>query len=1032
MRTALRLCLLLFLASRVTAGYVNVESSHVHPLTLTPSGSRLLAVNTPDALLEVFAVQADGGLFLESTIPVGLEPVTVRALSDNEAWVVNNLSDTISVVDLNQAAVMHTLHVGDEPTDVVFAGGRAFVTVSSEDAVKVYELGNLAGAPTVRELYSRDVRALATSPDGQKVYAVTLRSGNQTTVINATVVGYNTLAMNPIVLSQLVLGDSLCRGADPPPYPPLPEGIESNQILPGPGQTRPPLSLIVRWDNTSGRWLDEAGQDWTHCVHYRLPDRDLFVIDVGSLEVSAVSSLGTSLFDVSVHPGNGKIYVPNTEARNFVRFEHALGLQGHFVDNRLSIVDPAAENSVTVIELNSHIDRSSKSATNLAEREASVSQPGMMTWRSDGSVAYITAIGSGKVFRVDGSCLAEDCIFGPERAQPNAVDVGLGPTGVALREAAQPEDERLYVLNRIAHSVSVLRTSPLGVVDEIALHDPTAPQIRDGRRFLYDAVSGSAHGDGACSSCHLFGDADGLAWELGNPELEFVSYDEPFDNVRFTLADGKFECSPPHVDFNCRAHTGFDPQKGPMLTPTLRGLLEPLHWRGDRATFEAFNSTFVSLMGALDVGPIDGRPAGIPETSMDAFAEFARDIRFPPNPFRAVDDSTPCGPRATDPDCQVRVHGAFWPGNPTEGVLQFREERFHEYITCRACHRSEFGTFGGVLGGTEPTEPTSADAVALHNGSEIIEFAVPHSDIKIPHLRNLYEKFGPFPADPFMDPPDVTTGFGYTHDGSIPDLVRFLTANGFEFDPANAHQQIRDTAISLFFFPTGTKPSVGRQVTLAAGPPPSGSPPEEALLASLSSLGDAADPDRHCELVVATHASGRPRQYRLSAGAWLTDVAGEDALTTLELRESAQAPLTFTCGHLGSGPRLGGDRDEDGALNGDDCASANSGAFALPGPVTDLTLDGGAPTALMWGDQAQTAGTAVAYDVLGGTLSALRDSGTLLTACVEADLTAPSFADARPDPAPGDGYYYLIRAEHVCGAGDVGPGRDELLTLACP
>ena len=51
------------------------------------------------------------------------------------------------------------------------------------------------------------------------------------------------------------------------------------------------------------------------------------IIDVGTLLVTTeVDGLGTSLFDVSIHP-NGKIYVPNTDALNFVRFEHPLGVQ---------------------------------------------------------------------------------------------------------------------------------------------------------------------------------------------------------------------------------------------------------------------------------------------------------------------------------------------------------------------------------------------------------------------------------------------------------------------------------------------------------------------------------------------------------------------------------------------------------------------------------------------------------------------------------------------------------------------------------
>ena len=63
--------LLTFVAPPATwAGYVNFESSHVHPIGLTPSGTRLLAVNTPDARLEVFDVQPDGGLLPSDSIPV--------------------------------------------------------------------------------------------------------------------------------------------------------------------------------------------------------------------------------------------------------------------------------------------------------------------------------------------------------------------------------------------------------------------------------------------------------------------------------------------------------------------------------------------------------------------------------------------------------------------------------------------------------------------------------------------------------------------------------------------------------------------------------------------------------------------------------------------------------------------------------------------------------------------------------------------------------------------------------------------------
>src|SRR5262249_15481767 len=143
-----------------------------------------------------------------------------------------------------------------------------------------------------------------------------------------------------------------------------------------------------------------------------------------------VDHLGTSLFEVSVNPANGRIYVPHTEARNQVRFEHALGVRGHVGDNRLAIVNPAAGDAVTLVDRHTHINRASDPATNLVERQASLSQPGMMVWNAAGTQAFMTAIGSHKVFRLNQACLNGPgpnygaCVFGSNRAVPEAVEVG--------------------------------------------------------------------------------------------------------------------------------------------------------------------------------------------------------------------------------------------------------------------------------------------------------------------------------------------------------------------------------------------------------------------------------------------------------------------------------------------------------------------------------------------------------------------------------------------------------------------------------
>lgn len=1007
------------------AQYVNFESSQVHPIALTPSGGKLLAVNTPGALLEVFTVLPGGGLAPLAPVPVGLEPVTVVARTDSEAWVVNHLSDTVSIVDLNLGTVVRTLPAGDEPTDVVFAAGRAFVAVSQEDAVRVFSLADLTAQPVTIDLFGSDTRALAVSKDGSKVYAVVLNSGNQTTVINANVIFGNNAGLNQNRLTDLGLNNITC-GTPHPPYPPLPPGIARNLLLPDPPNGGvPPVGLIVKWDPATQRWRYDAGQDWSMCLPLLLPDHDLFVIDAATLGVSTVDHLGTTLFEVSVNPGNGRIYVPNTEARNQVRFEHPLGVGGHVVENRLTIVDPAAGNAVRIVDLNAHIDRNSEPAANLAERLASISQPGMMVWNRAGTAGYLTAIGSRKLFRVSQACLDGPgnygaCIFGPSRAAPEAVEVGEGPAGVALRE----DLDRLYVLNRFSNSIALVATTTLTRVGEIALHDPSSPTVRNGRRFLYDGIDTSGHGDNSCASCHISGNMDELGWDLGNPEGDSVAYGTPGDNVRFIAPQNNQPVTvPAQPPFS--AHAGFDPQKGPMTTQTLRGMLEPLHWRGDRGTLNAFNKAFVGLLGSRDIGPINGEPAGLSAAQMELFRQFSLGIAFPPNPFRNVDD--------TIPNALVTIPNNPFTGNPTAGQGLFLSGSIDAGQSCSACHALPFGAAGGKLGGLNPGDPDT-DKAGLFNGDLD---GSPHSDLKVPHNRNLYEKLGPrFGPPGTATPPDSKTGFGFTHDGSIPDLGTFLSAGVFSLTP----QEARDLTVFLMHFPTGIRPSVGKNLTVPAGVPPTGTPPQEQLLSSLIVLGNLAAAGRHCELVAYAQGAGRLRSYYLNGGIgtgglWTSDVAGESQLSTLALRQGTTGPLTFLCATLGSGVRLGADRDLDGHLNGEDCSPGDPAApYLLPVEVTGLAVETATPAHLTWdGTQPAGAGPGVTYDVAEGGLAALRASGLgPSTSCLASGLASAAYDDIRPDPPAGDGFFYLARARNSCAAGTFGPGRQAIDALACP
>src|SRR5580658_9066252 len=110
--------------------FANFECSQTNPVRLSPDGTRLFAVNTPAASVSVFDVSHPSKPVLIAEIPVGIEPVSVNPRSNDEAWVVNQESDSVSIVSVAKGIVRDTIYAKDEPSDVVFAAGRAFVSES--------------------------------------------------------------------------------------------------------------------------------------------------------------------------------------------------------------------------------------------------------------------------------------------------------------------------------------------------------------------------------------------------------------------------------------------------------------------------------------------------------------------------------------------------------------------------------------------------------------------------------------------------------------------------------------------------------------------------------------------------------------------------------------------------------------------------------------------------------------------------------------------------------------------------------------
>ncbi|HWL85938.1 MAG TPA: hypothetical protein VNO21_09055, partial [Polyangiaceae bacterium] len=733
--------------------FVAFESGPVRPLALSRDGKRLFVANIPDGRIDIFAV-TDAGLRPQTSVAVGLEPVALALRNEGELWVVNHLSDSVSIVDVSGETphVSRTLLVGDEPRDIVFAGRgrtRAFITTAhrgqqrSDPAlagvpgagdpglttpgigradVWVFDseyLGDSAGGRprSILSLFGDTPRALAVSPDGATVYAAIFKSGNQTTAIN-----------QGVVCPGFDVGKSCTVGGVQ--YPGGVAGPSTNHA----GSQAPEVGIIVKFDPASGHWRDGLGRNWDKAVRFNLPDQDVFAINAESLRQTAVyAHVGTTLFNLIANPRTGALYASNLEARNDTRFEgpgifgHST-VQGHLAEARISVI---ARGAVSPRHLNKHIDYNVLPAPP-GIADASLSTPLEMVLSRDGKTLYVAAFGSSKVGVLSTAALEADALD-PLRDSAGYIDVsGGGPGGLALDEGRQ----RLYVYTRFDDAISVVDLHRRAEIDHVKLPNPEPASVVDGRRFLYDARLTSSNGEAACASCHIFGDNDDLAWDLGNPDADVTA-----NPIPILLSNG---APTEPVPINGTGNvTDFHPQKGPMTTQTLRGMVNhgAMHWRGDRSNgffgvdtrtvppFDsdlAFRNFIVAFPGLL------GRAEQISADEMAKFSAFALALTMPPNPVRNLDNSltaaqargrsfylgcegadsfTGAPPAA---DCVAHPPG-LGHGHLSDGLAVDSSNGF----TCQGCHTldPEHGFFG-----------TSGQA----------SFEALPQIFKIPQLRNLY------------------------------------------------------------------------------------------------------------------------------------------------------------------------------------------------------------------------------------------------------------------------------------------------------
>ncbi|MCI0675087.1 MAG: dockerin type I domain-containing protein [Phycisphaerales bacterium] len=917
--------------------FVNWETPHVHPLDMTPDGSRLLAVNTADNRLEVFTITSSG-LTHTGSIPVGLDPVTVRLRSDDQAWVVNHVSDSISIVDLSAHNVVSTLWTADEPCDVVFAGSppRAFVTCSQANRVQVFDPLVLDAAPIDIAIVGEDPRALAVSPDGSTVYAAVFESGNRTTILGGGATTLNFFPPNVVSHASGPYG-----GQNPPPnmgqsfQPPL------NPDNPPP----PAVGLIVR-KNDQGVWLDDNGGDWTEFVSgssaglsgrpvgWDLWDHDLAQIDAQTLEVSYRTGLMNLCMAIAVNPSTGQITVVGTEAINQVRFES--NLNGRFLRTQIAVLDAAGGSAPQITDINPHLTYTQPTVEQ-SLRDLSIGDPRGIVWNAAGTLGYIAGMGSNNMVVVDAA---------GERSEPGAViEVGQGPTGVAIDEA----QSRLYVLNKFEATISVIDAAKRVELDRVSLFDPTPASIRLGRPHLYNAHETSGLGHISCASCHPDGRMDRLAWDLGDPSGQMIPFDQNCNFGSAVLGAG------PCPDWH--------PMKGPMVTQTLQDIIgkEPHHWRGDRDGIEEFDQTFMNLQGDDQM---------LTEAQMQELENLLATIALPPNPFRNLNNTLPTS-LPLPGQYYTGVGGApgtpLPSGNASAGFGDFLNHHLVQgfAVSCSTCHTLPTGVGTNMYtpsggGGLVPFPPGPNGE--LHHTVVFSALSeTPSMSIKVVQLRNLHEKIG-FE----MTQQHSVSGFGFLHDGSVDSLARFMGNPPFigftqQIDGPPSVKVPRMVAFMMAFSGSdlqlagvNTPPggplsrdahaAVGRQITFNA------SNADPILVAQLNALIAIADtppdntPGPRISLVAKGLQQNIARGYAYAGGGQFQSDRQSESVSTNALIAAAGggAEVTFTAVPFGTQTRIGIDRDEDGYFDRDelDAGSDPADPNSVPAGPGDANGDG--------------------------------------------------------------------------------------------
>lgn len=293
------------LSIKIKKAFVQSEEGEVALLVPEEpvSAAKLFQVNRRQALTLFLSVNASGIISDVISFTPGFSLTTPGGILINlTGYVSNSAANLISVFNTKTMEVVNAIATGKGPKGIVLdqSRARAYVAVSGDDMVEIYDVFNGTVTGRVRLTFGDNPMELALTPDGRTLVSVN-HSSNTVSIIDA---------ISRIVLRRIGVGEKPTSAVvDPSGFRAYIMNSHSNTVSVV-DLTQRTLTATISVEGSPLRGAFNRAGDRLYVVSSNSPN--LSVIDPRRLTVTERIFIGTGGLSIRVSRLNGLIFVGNS------------------------------------------------------------------------------------------------------------------------------------------------------------------------------------------------------------------------------------------------------------------------------------------------------------------------------------------------------------------------------------------------------------------------------------------------------------------------------------------------------------------------------------------------------------------------------------------------------------------------------------------------------------------------------------------------------------------------------------------------